>query len=78
MLEEGELRAGDPLALVSRPYPDWSLARLLRVLYVDRLNYVALADMAELPPLAENWRKLARQRVARHEVEDMEKRLAGG
>ncbi|KAF7962691.1 molybdenum cofactor sulfurase [Cupriavidus sp. UYMU48A] len=78
VLEEGELRAGDPLALVSRPYPDWSLARLLRVLYVDRLNYVALADMAELPPLAESWRKLARQRVARHEVEDMEKRLAGG
>ncbi|CAG2127195.1 Protein YiiM [Cupriavidus yeoncheonensis] len=78
VLEEGELRVGDGLALVSRPYPDWSLARLLRVLYVDRLDYAALAEMAELPPLAESWRKLARQRVAKHEVEDMEKRLAGG
>ncbi|TPQ41104.1 MOSC domain-containing protein [Cupriavidus pinatubonensis] len=78
VIEEGELRAGDALTLVSRPYPDWSLARLLRVLYVERLDFTALAEMAELPPLAENWRKLARQRVARHEVEDMEKRLAGG
>lgn len=78
VLEEGELRAGDGLTLASRPYPDWSLARLLRVLYVDRLDYAALTEMAELPPLAESWRKLARQRVAKHEVEDMEKRLAGG
>jgi MOSC domain-containing protein YiiM len=78
VLEEGELRAGDALTLASRPYPAWSLARLLRVLYVDRLDYAALAEMAELPPLAESWRKLARQRVAKHEVEDMEKRLAGG
>ncbi|MFC4523140.1 MOSC domain-containing protein [Cupriavidus pinatubonensis] len=78
VIEEGELRAGDALTLVSRPYPDWSLARLLRVLYVERLDFTALAEMAELPPLAESWRKLARQRVARHEVEDMEKRLAGG
>ncbi len=78
VLEEGELRAGDALTLASRPYPEWSLARLLRVLHVDRLDYAALAEMAELPPLAESWRKLARQRVARHEVEDMERRLAGG
>ncbi len=77
VLEEGQLRAGDALTLVSRPHPDWSLARLLRVLYVNRLDYTALAEMAELPPLAESWRKLARQRVAKHEVEDMEKRLAG-
>lgn len=78
VLEEGELRVGDALMLASRPYPDWSVARLLRVLYVDRLDYAALAEMAELPPLAESWRKLARQRLATHEVEDMEKRLAGG
>jgi MOSC domain-containing protein YiiM len=78
VLEVGELRVGDALMLASRPYPDWSLARLLRVLYVDRLDYAALAEIAELPPLAESWRKLARRRLAKHEVEDMEKRLAGG
>lgn len=77
VLEEGEVRAGESLVLAGRPYPAWTLQRLLRVLYVDRLGYAALAEMAELPPLAENWRRLAAQRVARQEVEDMERRLVG-
>lgn len=78
VLEAGDLGAGDTLALVARPYPQWPLQRLLHVLYVDRLDYAALGDMAALVPLAESWRKLARQRLERHEVEDMERRLAGG
>lgn len=78
VLEEGELLAGDNLVLVERPCPDWSLRRLLHVLYVDRLDTGALAAMAALPALAGSWRKLARQRLERREVEDMERRLAGG
>ncbi len=78
VLEEGCLARGDSLVLVERPYPDWSLQRLLHVLYVDRLDAGALCAMATLPALAENWRKLARQRLERREVEDMERRLAGG
>ncbi|MGO4327892.1 MOSC domain-containing protein [Cupriavidus sp. 2TAF22] len=78
VLEEGDAGGGDCLALVERPCPGWSLHRLLHVLYVDRLDTVALADMAVLPSLAESWRKLARQRLERREVEDMERRLAGG
>ncbi|AGW90590.1 molybdenum cofactor sulfurase [Ralstonia pickettii DTP0602] len=78
VLEEGEVAAGDTLALVARPHPQWPLLRLLQVLYVDRLDYTALAQMADLTVLAESWRKLARQRLERREVEDMEKRLAGG
>ena len=78
VLETGEVAAGDVLELVARPCPGWSLHRLLQVLYVDRLDYAALEDMAALAPLAENWRKLARQRVEQREIEDMERRLAGG
>lgn len=77
VVEDGEVRTGDRLVLASRRYPQWTLQRLLHVLYVDRLDVDALAEMAELAPLAESWRKLARVRVARREVEDMEKRLTG-
>jgi MOSC domain-containing protein YiiM len=77
VVEEAVVSAGDTLHLVERECPDWTLQRLLHVLYVDRLDYAALAGMAELTPLAESWRKLARQRVAKREVEDMERRLAG-
>jgi len=78
VLEDGEVAAGSRLVLLDRPFPQWTLQRLLRVLYVDRLDYAALEAMAQLAPLAESWRKLARQRVANREVEDMERRLAGG
>ena len=78
VLETGDVAAGDTLERVARPCPRWSLQRLLQVLYVDRLDYAALAEMSELAPLAENWRKLARQRVEQREIENMERRLAGG
>ncbi|MDQ0139640.1 MOSC domain-containing protein [Cupriavidus necator] len=77
VLESGDVAAGDVLALVARPFPRWSLRRLLQVLYVDRLDYAALEQMAALAPLAESWRKLARQRLERREVEPMERRLSG-
>lgn len=77
VLESGDVAAGDVLELVARPCPGWSLHRLLQVLYVDRLDYAALEQMAALAPLAESWRKLARQRLERREVETMERRLSG-
>lgn len=77
VLETGDVAAGDRLELIARPCPGWSLHRLLQVLYVDRLDYAALEDMAALVPLAESWRKLARQRLERREVEAMERRLSG-
>ncbi|RAS11415.1 MOSC domain-containing protein [Cupriavidus alkaliphilus] len=77
VLETGEVAAGDMLELVARPCPGWSLHHLLGVLYVDRLDYAALEEMAALAPLAESWRKLARQRLERREVEAMERRLSG-
>lgn len=75
VLEDGEASSGDTLERVARPHPEWTLARTLHVLYVDRLNLEALTAMAALAPLAESWRKLARQRLACLTVEDMEKRL---
>lgn len=78
VLEDGEVAAGSQLVPLDRPFSQWTLQRLLRVLYVDRLDYAALEEMAQLAPLAESWRKLARQRVANREVENMERRLAGG
>ncbi|MCO4862201.1 MOSC domain-containing protein [Cupriavidus sp. WGlv3] len=77
VLEPGDVAAGDGLELAARPCPGWSLHRLLQVLYVDRLDYAALQEIAALAPLAESWRKLARQRLERRAVEAMERRLSG-
>lgn len=78
VLERGLAAPGDALALVERRAPDWTLTRLWRVLYRDRLNRDELAGMAALPALSESWRKLARRRLDSASVEDWTRRLSGG
>lgn len=78
VIEDGAIGPGDPLLLAERPCPDWPLARLLRVLYVDTQDRTALAEMAALPALAQSWRILAERRLERGTVEDWTGRLTGG
>lgn len=77
VLRAGTVAAGDSLLLVERPHPDWSLARLVRVFYVERLDRTALAEIAGLEPLAQSWRALAMRRLERGAVEDWTARLQG-
>lgn len=76
VLEGGTLRAGDTLAWLERPWPQWPLARVLEVLYRDMLDRDALTDMLVLP-LTPSWRKLVEGRLARGEVESWAKRIDG-
>ena len=78
VLEPGRVAAGDALALVGRPHPDWPLARLLHHVYVDRLDAAALRAIAGLEALSESWRTLAARRLASGAVEDWSRRLTGG
>lgn len=75
VLEEGRLEAGDSIALVERPADGWTLERIMDVLYRDTLNLGSLARLADLPELADSWRKLARRRLERQAVEDWSRRL---
>ncbi|MBC8050378.1 MAG: MOSC domain-containing protein [Chitinophagales bacterium] len=77
ILEEGVISPGDGLELLNRGYPNWPLSRLQHTLYIDKLNRDALAEMADLPVLAEGWRTLARRRLEKNRVEDWSKRLEG-
>jgi len=63
VIREGEAEAGTPMELLERPLPDWSIARVFRLLvgggHKDEPEAVrALADM---PVLAEAWRERARK-----------------
>ncbi len=74
-LEEGRVAAGDLIDLMDRPAEDWTLQRILRVLYHDTLNADCLTRLAELEFLTPSWRKLAHRRLERHSVEDWSRRL---
>lgn len=77
VLRTGLVGPGDPFRLVERSAPDWTLARIWRVFYVDTLNRGELETLSELPRLADGWRDHARRRLRTGAVEDWTRRLSG-
>ncbi len=75
VLQEGRAMPGDAIALDNRLQPHWPLSRLTRLLYRDTKAKDELAQMAEIPELAEGWRQLAKRRVATSQTEDWTSRL---
>ena len=61
VIEEGEVAAGDLLALVERPMAQWPVARLFKLLIGGghRGERAALRELAQSPVLAEEWRRRA-------------------
>ncbi len=76
--EEGMVSPGDHLSLLDRQAPEWTIARIAHLFYVDRLNREGLEGIAALPLLAESWRQLARRRLESGLIEDWSRRLTGG
>lgn len=75
ILEEGYVEAGDPITLIDRLSPEWTLHRMWHLLFVDTLNYDELASMAKLSHLAESWKHYAVRRLENRKVEDWSSRL---
>ena len=63
VIEEGRVAAGDTLLLVERSYAEWTVARVIGLLVAGegKNEPAALRELAQLPPLAENWRARALQ-----------------
>ncbi|EPS3385921.1 MOSC domain-containing protein [Vibrio vulnificus] len=76
VLEEGDIGAGDEIILCERPYPHWSLARIMAAVFTGCLDKTELSQLAELP-LVESWGKLVERRLETGKVEDWEMRLVG-
>lgn len=75
VIEPGLIAAGDDGRLIARPNPTWFLTRVSHLFYHDRMNRPALAELAELPGLPENWRRLAKARLRSGEIEDWSRRI---
>lgn len=76
VLQAGAASAGDEIALMERPFPDWPLNRLMRLLAERVLDAERLEEALELP-LVPSWRKLLERRLASGRVEDWKKRIEG-
>lgn len=76
VLTPGELSAGDAIILRERPYPQWTIARLMAVLYEPVMERATLESVLELALVA-NWRTLVEKRLQTGRVEDWTRRLEG-
>lgn len=76
VLQAGTLQAGDAITLVTRPWPQWPLSRVMEVLYHQPFDAAVLQALATLP-LTPSWRRMVEGRLARGGVEDWAPRLDG-
>ena len=76
VLQPGVVTAGDAIVLEARPYPQWTLARLMRAIDGGECDPVRLREMLALP-LPASWQRLFASRLATAEVESWERRLCG-
>lgn len=76
VLQPGLLAPGHSIELIQRPYPDWSLERLLKLLYINPLDQQEL-EKALTIPLVPRWKKLFEHRISTRTIEDWTPRLLG-
>ena len=75
VIEPGLIAAGNRGTLEARPHGAWTLMRTSHLLYHDRMNREALTELARLPGLPDNWRRLAEARLSSGKTEDWSRRL---
>lgn len=72
----GVVKAGDAIELVARPHPDWTIARLLRVIDDRDCDPQTLRNLLTLP-LTVSWEKLFRRRLENGCAESWQARMDG-
>lgn len=64
VIQPGIVAAGQELALLARPFPDWSIARANEIFYRGKHDADASEALAAVPALAESWREHLSNRVS--------------
>mgnify|MGYP002755154533 CR=1 FL=1 len=72
----GEVAAGDEVFLLSRPFPEWSVARVLALIDSRCCDADEMRAVLRLP-LPESWARLFARRLETGGCEDWDRRLFG-
>lgn len=76
VLQEGKIKAGIPLQLIERPYPEWTIAACNEVMHVKKKDLALTAELAACPALAPNWKRTLDKRL-KGQKSRLEKRVYG-
>lgn len=75
VLEPGTVQASDMIRLLERPCPEWTVARVMYYLFLEKDNVEMMKEIVALPALGREIREKFQERLDKGEVEDQQKRL---
>lgn len=77
VLENGTIKAGDPISLVERLHPEWNVERVTLARLSRKISTQGAEALARLPELAEGWRSAFEKMASGGLKEDTSARLQG-
>lgn len=72
--QTGLIAPNADIELIARPFPQWPLDRVNRVMFASQVTPEEFRDFLNLP-LVPSWRKTIEQRLLTNTIENMDKRL---
>lgn len=76
VLEPGKIASGHSIELTKRLHSEWTLSRILKLLYFNPLDIEELNGVLKLP-LVPRWRAIFEKRLSTQTLEDWTPRLLG-
>ncbi len=68
VLEEGNIQAGDSIELLSRSNPEWTVAKVFKLLIAGEKNTDAVQRLSKVSQLSEHWRTRAQKLSTKDEA----------
>lgn len=65
VLRPGRIAVGDTLRVVDRPYPDWTLQRIIAAMFSTQPSAEATSEILQIAALSEEWTKAFTKKLAR-------------
>tara|TARA_R110002003_G_scaffold3_16_gene93 strand:+ start:5989 stop:7662 length:1674 start_codon:yes stop_codon:yes gene_type:complete len=78
IIKPGVIQAGDMIRLLERPYPEWTVARVMYYLFIDTKDEEKMKEIVDLAPLGFDIKGRFQKRLATGSPEDQNMRLYGG
>jgi MOSC domain-containing protein YiiM/ferredoxin-NADP reductase len=78
IIKPGIVQAGDMVELLERPYPEWTVARIMYYLFIDRKDVEMMKQIVDLEPLGWEVKDKFKARLATGTMEDENMRMYGG
>jgi MOSC domain-containing protein YiiM/ferredoxin-NADP reductase len=77
IIKPGTIQTGDIICLLDRPFPEWTVARIMYYLFIETNNINIMKEIVQLEPLGFDIKDRFKARLAKGVIEDQNQRLYG-